>query len=216
MATLENSSPKPRQHYYGRHRPLHTPTTKKQPNHHNNSCNRQFSSTTRRRRRGVRSAAVEEPQTTNPTNTAGSLSNEQFQAAAQQLFAKIETSIDKLKECNDGLEIERLGPKVDNTNYSDEDETNHSHEGQMLIHIPAYGDTFWGGGTYKLTIHSEPIEGVDRLYNGYVSMQSPLSGTFNYIFNVRTGDWEGTEDSHALLGMFTRDFIRQCQGVPDF
>jgi hypothetical protein len=136
----------------------------------------------------------------------------QFQTAARQLFDQIESSIEKLKECNDGLEMERSGPYVDNTvNTQEEEERNKSHEGQITIHIPPSGDTFWGGGTYTLTIHIESIDGVDGVHSGYVSMQSPLSGTFTYIYNVRTREWEGREDGHSLLGMFTRDFIRQCQ-----
>lgn len=180
------------------------------------SMRRHFSTATRRRRRGTRNSPMtEEPQSTT-TPQIDNLSSERFETAAQQLFNQIEKSVDKLKECNDGLELQRFGPRVDNSSYSDENETDHFHRGQILIHIPPSGDAFWGGGTYKLTIHAESIDGVDRLYSGYVSMQSPLSGTFTYVYNVRTGEWEGTEDGHALLGMFTRDFIRQCQGVPDF
>jgi hypothetical protein len=128
----------------------------------------------------------------------------------------------RLKDCNDGLEIERNPPHVSCT-PDDDDERGNSHDGQLQIHVPASGDMYWGGGTYTLTIHAEAIDGVDNIYRegrkqyvGYVSLQSPLSGTFSYVYNVKTGDWEGTEDGHALLGMFTRDFIRQCQGVPDF
>jgi frataxin-like iron-binding protein CyaY len=179
---------------------------------------RQFSTATRRKRRGsARSPTFEDSQSNTSVLTVDNLShNEQFQTAANHLFDKIETSIEKLKGCNDGLDIERSGPYVDNTVNTQEEERNKSHEGQIAIHIPPSGDTFWGGGTYTLTIHFGSIDGVDGVHSGYVSMQSPLSGTFTYIYNVRTREWEGTEDGHSLLGMFTRDFIRQCRGVPDF
>ena len=179
---------------------------------------RRFSTATRRRRRVVRNAAVPETPNASTDQTVDALAKEHFQSAANQLFDQVESSINKLKECNQGLEIERFAPYIDNKTYSDDDEgqRDNSHSGQILIHIPPSNDAFWGGGTYKLTIHSEPIEGVGRLYNGYVALQSPLSGSFSYVYNVRTGEWEGTEDGHKLVGMFTRDFIRQCQGVPDF
>jgi hypothetical protein len=183
------------------------------------SC-RHFSTATKRRRRGARgSALIDETPNQIATSTVDHRSIDRFQAAADQLFNLVEKSIAKLKDCNEGLEIVRLPPLLNDTHMHDDtenDNRNSSHQGQLLIHIPASGDSFWGGGTYKLTIHCEPIDGVDRQYNGYVSMQSPLSGTYTYIYSVHTGEWEGTEDGHSLLGMFTRDFIRQCQGVPDF
>lgn len=148
--------------------------------------------------------------------TVDPLTKEQFLSAANQLLDQVDSSIRKLKECNQGLEVERSAPYTDEYSDDNDDQRDNSHSGQILIHIPPSNDTFWGGGTYKLTIHSNPIEGVNRLHNGYVSLQSPLSGTFSYVYNVRNGEWEGTEDGHKLVGMFTRDFIRQCQGVPDF
>ena len=67
---------------------------------------------------------------------------------------------------------------------------------------------FWGGGTYWLTILPES--------SGLVKLQSPLSGSFSYTYNTTTQDWESSEDGHSLLGMFTRDWIRQAKGVPEF
>lgn len=190
-------------------------------------------SATRRRRRGTKTHAAEEPQDNSAETSARAvdqLSRDEFQTAAETLLDRIESSVAKLKDYNDGLEIERHPPLVVATSLADdaEDDDGHrdnSHGGQLLIHVSAAGDMYWGGGTYELTIHSDSIDGVDNVFredgtrkrfNGYVSMQSPLSGTFTYVYNIRSGEWEGTEDGHALLGMFTRDFIRQCQGVPDF
>ena len=51
---------------------------------------------------------------------------------------------------------------------------------------------------------------------GVVVLQSPLSGSFTYIFDASSREWVGSEDGHSLLGMLTRDWIRQCRGVPDF
>ena len=188
---------------------------------------------TRRRRRGSKCHSAEEAHdnaTKTSTRTIDQLSPKDFQTAAETLFDKIESSVAKLEVFNDGLEIERHPPLPEATSVIDsaEDDDYHrdnSHGGQLLIRVNAAGDMYWGGGTYEFTIHSDNIGGVDnafrrdgtrKQFNGYVSMQTPLSGTFTYVYNIRSGEWEGTEDGHALLGMFTRDFIRQCHGVPDF
>ncbi|KAL7518474.1 hypothetical protein ACHAWX_003296 [Stephanocyclus meneghinianus] len=145
------------------------------------------------------------------TRTIDQLSPKDFQTEAENLFDKIESSVVKLKVFNDGLEIERHPPRPDATSVVDsaEDDDDHgegSHGGQLLIHVSAGGDMYWGGGTYEFTIHSGNIGGVDnsfrrdgkrKQFNGYVSMQTPLSGTFTYVYNIRSGEWEGTEDGHA-------------------
>jgi len=200
------------------HRTLSVITTNEPAISIDGHIQRHFSTVTGRRRRGIRSSIAKDTlNDTSPTQLVKNISNEHFQALAQRLLDKVESSMNKLKECNDGLDIERLGPYILNTEYLEEkNDRNDSHRGQLLIHVPPSGDTFWGGGTYKLTIHSETIDGIDRQYRGYISMQTPLSGTFNYVYNVAKQEWEGTEDGHSMLGMFTRDFIRQCQGIPDF
>ena len=167
----------------------------------------------RRRRRGLPSSVAEQTPTDSAPASSANFSNQQFLPMANQLLNQIELSISKLQDCNDGLRIERHASFTDKDSQN-VDERDASHEGQLLIHVAPSGDTFWGGGTYKLTIHSDPIDGRNKIYNGYISLQSPLSGTFTYGLG-RTGEWESTEDGHALLGMFTRDFIRQCHGVPD-
>jgi frataxin-like iron-binding protein CyaY len=49
-----------------------------------------------------------------------------------------------------------------------------------------------------------------------VIMQSPLSGRFNYVLCSSTKNWVDEEDGHILEGMFVRDLIKQCNGVPQF
>lgn len=84
------------------------------------------------------------------------------------------------------------------------------------MRVQSAGDMYWGGGTYLLTIH--PENDVTRGSGGSVTLQSPLSGTFTYVYSPSAagGEWVGNEDGHSLLGMLTRDWIRQCRGVPDF
>jgi hypothetical protein len=109
------------------------------------------------------------------------------------------------------------------------------HDGRLSIQIMSTGDLFYGGGTYWLTIHTDyddassgggggndsyGHEGSTNNGNnsgggGYITLQSPLSGSYMYIYNVLTKEWVGSEDGHSLYGMFTRDWIRQCNGVPD-
>jgi hypothetical protein len=107
------------------------------------------------------------------------------------------------------------------------------HDGRLSIQIMSTGDLFYGGGTYWLTIHTDyddassggggndsyGHEGSTNNGNnsggGYITLQSPLSGSYMYIYNAMTKEWVGSEDGHSLYGMFTRDWIRQCNGVPD-
>ena len=132
---------------------------------------------------------------------------------------------------------------LNNINVEDDDNVNPTstiirHDGRLSIQIMSTGDLFYGGGTYWLTIHADYYDGDDARYGGndgsgdvppgssttngnnyggnnYITLQSPLSGSYMYIYNVITKEWVGSEDGHSLYGMFTRDWIRQCNGVPD-
>lgn len=182
-----------------------------------------FSTRTRRRRRGG-GAVLETFQPISPeeddnnyntsstTTTAKSLSEEQFVVVANSLLDKVESAMIKLVDCNDGLEITRYPlssseeSSTDLLNGDEEDVDSEKHAGKLSIQIESSGDMFWGGGTYWLTILPES--------SGLVKLQSPLSGSFSYVF--LDGEWVNSEDGHSLLGMFTRDWIRQAKGVPEF
>ena len=155
---------------------------------------------------------------------------EQFESAANNLLDMVEGALVKLKDCNDRLEITRRPPtkllpspndesSIDDTSTS----TSQKHGGQLCITVQSSTDLYWGGGAYSLTIYpddsndaSEDSTGYVRGGGGFVTLQSPLSGTYSYIYNNTTKEWVGEDDGHSLLGMLTRDWIRQCNGVPDF
>mmetsp|Transcript_24352 Transcript_24352/g.51012 ORF Transcript_24352/g.51012 Transcript_24352/m.51012 type:complete len:282 (-) Transcript_24352:199-1044(-) len=195
-----------------------------------------FSTRTRRRRRQGGGSSI--PSNPNPVedtaddhstsssaneSAAASLSSEHFLSASMSLLDRVQSAVTKLKDCNDGLEIKRhppssssdsspnhATPKPDNTESIDP--TNQPHGGQLSYHVLSSGDLYWGGGTYLLTIH--PDNDADR--GGTVALRSPLSGSFTYVYNPSSKEWVGEDDGHSLLGMLTRDWIRQCRGVPDF
>jgi len=185
-----------------------------------------FSTKTRRRRRGGgaisetfqhRSPDEDDNTYSSTTSTKPSLSEEQFKITANGLLDKVESAMIKLVDCNDGLEITRYPPSSSDESstrdYSgdeeeEDDDSEEEHLGKLSIQIESSGDMFWGGGTYWLTILPES--------RGLVKLQSPLSGSFSYTYNTTTQDWESSEDGHSLLGMFTRDWIRQAKGVPGF
>ena len=160
------------------------------------------------------------------------ISMEQFESAANNLLDMVEGALVKLKDCNDRLEINRRPPTNSlpspNDDSSIDDTTTtttlQKHGGQLCITVQSSTDLYWGGGTYSLTIYpddsndaSEDSTGYDvRVGGGFVTLQSPLSGTYSYIYNNTTKEWVGEDDGHSLLGMLTRDWIRQCNGVPDF
>jgi len=194
-----------------------------------------FSTRTRRRRRQGGGSSI--PSNPNPVedsddqstsssanqSAAVPLSSEQFLSASMSLLDRVESAVTKLKDCNDGLEITRhppssssdsspnhATPNPDNTESIEP--TNQPHGGQLSFHVQSSGDLFWGGGTYLLTI--QPDNDADS--GGTVTLRSPLSGSFTYVYNPSSGEWVGEDDGHSLLGMLTRDWIRQCRGVPDF
>lgn len=178
-------------------------------------------------------------------NTTVIMSMEEFKSAAKSLLDKVEEALVKLKDCNDQLEIVRHPPALSSSTSSSKISTDDSilvdngstdgttlqHGGKLSITVLSSADMYWGGGTYSLTIHTN-----DEYYDdassenksdssgttqgggggGFITFQSPLSGTYTYIYNVTTREWVGEEDGHSLLGMLTRDWIRQCNGVPDF
>ena len=145
-------------------------------------------------------------------NHVGGMSSEEFQAIANALLDRVESAVTKLKDCNDGIIVARhpAGTIDDDSNVM-------WHGGRLSIQVSPLGDLYWGGGTYWLTIL--PDDDDDGSGNtrsgGVVTLQSPLSGSFMYIYNASTKEWVGNEDGHSLLGMLTRDWIRQCNGVPD-
>lgn len=169
--------------------------------------------------------------------STGILTTEQFLIIANELLDKVEVAVTKLKDCNKGIEIIRhpRGTISDNsttttTNSNDDDNKNPTstiirHDGRLSIQVMSTGDLFYGGGTYWLTIHTDydASGGNDggigstneNNSGGYITLQSPLSGSYMYIYNVITKEWVGSEDGHSLYGMITRDWIRQCSGVPD-
>jgi frataxin-like iron-binding protein CyaY len=48
-----------------------------------------------------------------------------------------------------------------------------------------------------------------------VMFSSPLSGQVLYILSASTGEWCSELDGHAFEGLFVRDIIRQCRGMPN-
>ena len=186
---------------------------------------------TRRRRRGRGGHHVEgstsddsNTDTTQSTSSQQTSASTHFQTVAEELLDKVDSSLSKLKDLNDGLEIERCPPLIatDQTTMENEGDelTESSHGGQLSVKVNSTGDLYWGGGLYLLTIHPDTMGSADEAREikggGFVTLQSPLSGSFSYVYNPTTKEWVGKEDGHSLLGMFTRDWIRQCRGVPDF
>ena len=152
--------------------------------------------------------------TSSSVHHVGVMSSEQFQAIANELLDRVESSVTKLKDCNNGIEITRHPAGTSNTR--DDDSNVLRHGGRLSIQVSPLGDLYWGGGTYWLTILPDDYDGSGNTRSGgVVTMQSPLSGSFVYIYNASTKEWVGNEDGHSLLGMLTRDWIRQCNGVPD-
>jgi hypothetical protein len=108
-----------------------------------------------------------------------------FRQAASDLFDKLERSLMPMKAKNDPFRITRS-------------------QGEM-------GDIFQldlgpKEGFYQLHISEEEC---------IFEYSSPISGKILYCLSSRTGEWVGVNDGNAFEGVFVRDLIRQCQGLPD-
>jgi hypothetical protein len=162
---------------------------------HNHQRQHLFSTKTRRRRNRGGGASL---------NNSGELSPQEFLSIANDLLDKVESSLLKLKNCNEGLEITRHPPSSSGDRSDEDGSEFRQHQGQLSIKIPSIEGPY-DGGTYLLTINED----------NNIALQC-LSGNFTYVYNTSTGEWVGQEDGHSLLGILTRDWIRQCHGVPDF
>jgi len=139
----------------------------------------------RRRRRGQKAApSKEEGEPVNPLLHTQVEDSVVFERAASDLLTKLETSVEHMKEQNDPFVVNRT--------------------------LGALGEI--------LTIDLGPKEGQYRIE---VSVEetvfeytSPISGKILYILSANTGEWVGLEDGHSFEGLFVRDIIRQCQGLP--
>lgn len=60
-------------------------------------------------------------------------------------------------------------------------------------------------GSYELEL--EPEERI-------VVLRSPISGAHSYFYSQRKEEWVDTVDFHSLEGIFVRDLIRHCRGMP--
>lgn len=186
--------------------------------------------TSRRRRRGTPiisnyteendgASNNEDISTSSSPSSSSSMSSEQFLIVANSLLDKVESAMIKLMDCNDGLEVTRYPPSTTTSSSNDDgdNDENQNHAGQLSIQIESSGDLYYGGGTYWLTVlPNNDGKGSSTNGGGYVTLQSPLSGQYSYVYNVSNKEWVGGEDGHSLLGMLTRDWIRQAKGVPDF
>lgn len=172
-----------------------------------NECARCFS-TKRRRRRGSGARLTPDPGPADRNEVKSRLlTPSEFEREASNLLDRFEMAVTKLKDSNEGLEITRH-PASGGSEAVDEasDPSSMPHGGQLSIKVASNGDMYWAGGTYWLSIDARA---------GIVRLQSPLSGNFTYIYDPSSREWVGTEDGHRLIGMFTRDWIRQNNGVPD-
>ncbi|OQR95946.1 hypothetical protein THRCLA_22043 [Thraustotheca clavata] len=70
----------------------------------------------------------------------------------------------------------------------------------------------------KLTIQTEThsFELVVLTKVQKIEFTSPISGTRLYVYNSKSLRWEDEVDSHDVEGLFTRDLMRMCSGLPQF
>lgn len=121
----------------------------------------------------------------NPLKHVAVDDDEDFILGANALLDKLQASVESMKAQNDTFVVERF--------FSDLGEV--------------------------LTIDLGPKEGKYRiemsLEDHVFEYSSPISGKILYILSAHSGEWVGMEDGHLFEGIFVRDLIRQCQGLPN-
>lgn len=111
-----------------------------------------------------------------------------FLSAASALFVRIEIALNPLlPPTNDHIEIER----------------NDSANGgcSLLVHLGPLD------GSYSLSVDTERC---------VVELKSPISGAYTYVLDQNSGEFLEETEGHSLVGLMTRDLIRQIRGCPNF
>jgi hypothetical protein len=108
-----------------------------------------------------------------------------FRQAVNDLFEKLERALMPMKAKNDPFLISRLKGEI----------------GEIFKL-----DLGPKEGFYQIEISEEEC---------VFEYSSPVSGKLLYCLSSRTGEWVGVDDGNAFEGIFVRDLIRQCQGLPD-
>jgi hypothetical protein len=108
-----------------------------------------------------------------------------FRQAAGELFDKLERALEPMKDKNDFFVVERLDGEI----------------GEILRL-----DLGPKEGFYELEISEDEC---------IFQYSSPISGHILYCLSSVSGEWVGCDDGHLFEGIFVRDLIRQCQGLPN-
>mmetsp|Transcript_46645 Transcript_46645/g.113662 ORF Transcript_46645/g.113662 Transcript_46645/m.113662 type:complete len:300 (+) Transcript_46645:84-983(+) len=73
------------------------------------------------------------------------------------------------------------------------------------------------GETFKLDLGPAVGHYLIEISEDECLMQysSPISGQILYFLSGSTNEWLAVDDGHSFEGIFVRDLIRQCQGLPN-
>ena len=108
-----------------------------------------------------------------------------FRQAANDLLDKLERALEPMKAKNDYFVVERSDGEIGKVLKLD--------LGPKL-------------GYYEIEFSEDEC---------IFQYSSPISGQILYCLSSITGEWVGCDDGHLFEGIFVRDLIRQCQGLPD-
>lgn len=159
--------------------------------------------TVRRRRRGGSKPVEEPPFSSDSSNNDNNINDGSdgdgrrvaqhrpvqdpliFRQAASDLFDKLERALEPMKAKNDFFVVQRMDGEI--------------------------------GEVFKLDLG--PKEGFYELEVSedecIFQYSSPISGHILYCLSANSGEWVGCDDGHLFEGIFVRDLIRQCQGLPN-
>jgi len=141
---------------------------------------------TRRRRRGGDETSTGNSNEISTRPQKISMNSEEFGLKGEDVVEQLERSVEHLRDCNDTFEITRTS-----RNYL---------EGAMLtINVgPPYGK-------FSISVDENDQE---------ILFSSPVSGPKVYIWSIEKEEFVSIDDGHVFVGLFVRDLIRCCNGVP--
>lgn len=113
----------------------------------------------------------------------------EFLETGRATLLKIQAAVEPMKAVNDPFKVTLI------------DSQDHDNlENKLTIEVEAK----WGSYVIELE-HEEKL----------LMLRSPVSGGHTYFYSKKTHEWIDTVDHHSFEGIFVRDLIRHCRGLPD-
>ena len=153
---------------------------------YDHDCQRRRFSSGRRRRRKRENVDDSSSEDDDGRGQVKKMDRDWFVSVAKDSLIEVERALEPMVAVNDVFVIKKG--------------SNELGESLQIILSPHIG-------TYQIQ-----IDEVSQI----MTLTSPQSGMYTYMYDAHTNEWIGVNDGHSFKGMITRDLIQQCHGIPNF